>query len=180
MHFQQTPIKGLIEIIPRVFFDERGFFLETYQQKVFADHGIPYKFVQDNRSFSKKGVVRGLHFQKEPFAQGKLVQVITGKVLDVVVDIRPGSSTFGQHASFILDGEKGNMLYVPEGFAHGFAALEDTVFVYKCTNFYNKAAESGIVWNDPQLAINWQLTNPVVSDKDQLLPTFQTAIHVLT
>jgi dTDP-4-dehydrorhamnose 3,5-epimerase len=180
MHFQQTPIKGLVEIIPRIFTDERGFFLETYQQQVFSGQGIPTKFVQDNRSFSKKGVIRGLHFQKEPFAQGKLVQVVSGKVLDVVVDLRPDSPTFGQHASFILDSEKGNMLFVPEGFAHGFAALEDTVFVYKCTNFYNKGAESGIVWNDAQLAIDWHITNPVVSEKDQMLPTFQAAVHMLT
>jgi dTDP-4-dehydrorhamnose 3,5-epimerase len=160
MQFQYTPIEGLVEIIPRIFHDERGLFFESYQQDVFASHGVSTPFVQDNQSFSRKGVIRGLHFQKEPFAQGKLVRVITGKVLDVVVDLRPESATFGQHMKFILDSSLGNMVYVPEGFAHGFAALEDAILVYKCTNTYNKASESGIIWNDPQLNINWEVTNP--------------------
>lgn len=179
MHFQQTSIKGLIEVTPRIFFDERGFFFETYQQQLFANSGIPENFVQDNRSFSKKGVIRGLHFQKEPYAQGKLVQVIKGKVLDVVIDLRAGSPTLGHYAKFILDGEKGNMLYVPEGFAHGFAALQDTFLMYKCTNFYNKASESGICWNDPQLNIDWSITDPIVSEKDQILPSFEEAMNIL-
>ncbi len=167
-----THIDGLLEISPRIFHDERGLFFESYKQELFARHGIPFEFVQDNQSFSRKGVVRGLHFQKEPFAQGKLVRVITGKVLDVVVDIRPGSSTFGQHRKFILDSDLGNMVYVPAGFAHGFAALEDSIFLYKCTHAYKPEAESGIVWNDPQLNIDWEITHPVVSHKDQLLPLF--------
>ena len=127
---------------------------------------------QDNFSFSTKGVLRGLHFQHNPNGQGKLVRVMTGKALDVVVDLRKDSPTFGQHEKFVLDAQKGNMLYVPPGFAHGFIALEETIFVYKCTDFWNKGAESGIRWNDPNLAIDWTHENPIISDKDQLLPLF--------
>jgi dTDP-4-dehydrorhamnose 3,5-epimerase len=178
MRFQHTPIEGLIEIIPRIFHDERGLFFESYHQNLFTSQGIPTTFVQDNQSFSRKGVIRGLHFQKEPFAQGKLVRVITGKVLDIVVDLRTQSPTFGQHAKFILDSELGNMLYVPEGFAHGFAALADTILVYKCTNLYNKAAESGIIWNDPQLNIDWEVTHPIISEKDLALSSFQDILNI--
>jgi dTDP-4-dehydrorhamnose 3,5-epimerase len=178
MHFQHTSLTGLIEITPRIFHDERGFFFESFQQNLFVNQGIPATFVQDNQSFSRKGVIRGLHFQKEPFAQGKLVRVITGKVLDVVVDLRTNSPTFGQHAKFILDSRLGNMVYIPEGFAHGFAALEDAIFVYKCTNVYHKSSESGILWNDPQLHIDWEVTDPVVSEKDQALPPFQSMLNV--
>jgi dTDP-4-dehydrorhamnose 3,5-epimerase len=128
--------------------------------------------VQDNFSFSTAGVLRGLHFQKDPHAQGKLVRCMTGKVKDVIVDLRKSSPTFGQHASFILDADQGNMLYVPAGFAHGFVALEETIFVYKCTDFWNKEAESGLRWNDPSLQISWDIENPIVSDKDQILPLF--------
>jgi dTDP-4-dehydrorhamnose 3,5-epimerase len=128
--------------------------------------------VQDNFSFSTAGVLRGLHFQKDPHAQGKLVRCMTGKVKDVIVDLRTSSPTFGQHASFILDADQGNMLYVPAGFAHGFVALEETIFVYKCTDFWNKEAESGLRWNDPSLQISWDIENPIVSDKDQILPLF--------
>jgi dTDP-4-dehydrorhamnose 3,5-epimerase len=178
MRFQHTHIAGLVEIFPRIFHDERGSFFESFQQKLFDSHGIPAAFVQDNQSFSRKGVIRGLHFQKEPFAQGKLVRVITGKVVDVVVDLRIQSPTFGQHAKFLLDSALGNMLYVPEGFAHGFAALEDATVFYKCTNGYNKASESGIVWNDPQLNINWEITHPIISEKDLALPSFQDILNV--
>jgi dTDP-4-dehydrorhamnose 3,5-epimerase len=165
------PIEGLIEIFPRIFHDDRGFFFESYNQQVFFDNGLTETFLQDNQSFSKKGVVRGLHFQNPPFAQGKLVRVITGKVVDVVVDIRKSSPTYGQHAKFLLESDKSNMLYVPPGFAHGFVALEDSIFSYKCTNLYNKPAESGILWNDPALNINWDVENPIVSSKDiELLP----------
>lgn len=169
MEFKETYIKGLIEIVPKVFRDERGWFLETYNEKIFRDIGISEKFVQDNQSFSVKGVVRGLHFQRAPFAQGKLVRVISGKVLDVAVDLRKDSPTFGKHKTFILDSEKGNMVYIPEGFAHGFAALENSVFVYKCTNLYNKESEGGINWADPMLNIDWGVKNPIVSEKDQAL-----------
>jgi len=169
MEFKESYIKGLVEIVPKVFEDDRGWFLETYNEKVFKDQGITEKFIQDNQSFSVKGVVRGLHFQRPPFAQGKLVRVITGKVLDVAVDLRKNSPTFGKYESFILDSKKCNMVYIPEGFAHGFAALEDSIFAYKCTNLYNKESEGGINWADPSLNIDWGVKNPIVSEKDQAL-----------
>lgn len=172
MEFKESFIKGLFEIQPRIFEDERGFFFESYNKDAFAKHGLDFDFVQDNQSFSVKGVLRGLHFQKEPFAQGKLVRVVKGKVLDVVVDLRRSSPTFGQHATFVLEAEKNNMVYVPEGFAHGFLALEEAIFMYKCTNLYNKASESGIIWNDPTLNIDWGITAPNVSEKDLILPAF--------
>ena len=173
MQVRSTAIDGLIELTPRIFHDERGHFFESYNKPLFTSLGFPMNFVQDNQSFSTKGVLRGLHFQSEPFAQGKLVRVITGKVLDVVVDIRPDSATFGQHETFVLDAALANMVWVPEGFAHGFVALEDSIFSYKCTNVYNKQAEGGILWNDPALGIDWGIANPNVSDKDQILPTFR-------
>lgn len=166
MEFKKLAIEGVIEIIPRVFHDDRGFFFESFNLGVFEKNGLELSFVQDNQSFSKKGVVRGLHFQNPPFAQGKLVRVISGIALDVIVDIRKESVTFGKHLSVVLDAEKKNMLYVPEGFAHGFAALTDVVFAYKCTNLYNKASESGLLFNYPALAIDWQTENPIVSEKD--------------
>ncbi len=169
MEVRKTSIEGLVEIFPRVFADERGAFFESYNQQLFESLGLPTNFVQDNQSFSVKGVLRGLHFQNEPFAQGKLVRVISGKVMDVAVDIRPGSPTFGQYETFILDAERNNMAYIPEGFAHGFVALEDSVFSYKCTNVYSKASESGIIWNDPDLNIDWGVADPIVSDKDKVL-----------
>jgi dTDP-4-dehydrorhamnose 3,5-epimerase len=176
MEFRSTGIEGLIEVLPRIFKDERGFFVETYQKEEFEANGISVDFVQDNLSYSTAGVLRGLHFQNEPFAQGKLVRVTKGKVLDVVVDIRVGSSTFGQHRKFLLTEEAQNMVYVPTGFAHGFVALEDSIFTYKCTNLYNKQSESGIIWNDPDLAIDWEIENPNVSPKDLILPTFKSLI----
>jgi dTDP-4-dehydrorhamnose 3,5-epimerase len=172
MEFKELALKGIIEITPRIFEDERGMFFEAFNDKVFKDNGLDVQFVQDNQSFSVKNVVRGLHFQKEPFAQGKLVRVISGKVLDIVVDIRKDSATYGQHLKVILDGKKNNMVYVPGGFAHGFTALEDTVFIYKCTHLYNKSAESGILWSDPQLAIDWEVANPILSEKDKFLSLF--------
>lgn len=179
MEFRHNNIAGLVEIVPRIFNDERGFFFESYQKKLFADNGVPFDFVQDNQSFSAKGVLRGLHFQREPFAQGKLVRVITGRALDVVVDLREESPTFGQCESFLLDSIRNNMVYVPEGFAHGFLALEDTVLQYKCTNVYHKPSEGGILWNDPQLNIRWGVDNPVVSEKDRQLPTFEDAMKII-
>ncbi len=173
MQVIKTSIEGLIELRPQSFKDSRGSFLETYNQPVYTALGLPDRFVQDNQSFSVKGVLRGLHFQKEPFAQGKLVRVIVGKVMDIAVDLREGSPTFGKYEAFMLDGETSNMAYIPEGFAHGFVALEDSIFSYKCTNVYNKAAESGIIWNDPDLNIDWGIENPIVSDKDQELTTFR-------
>jgi len=173
MQIRETSIAGLVEIFPRVFQDDRGFFFESYNEEVFRNLGLPTHFVQDNQSFSIKGVVRGLHFQNAPFAQGKLVRVISGRVLDVAVDIRPDSPTFGNHEVFELRSDTNNMAYIPEGFAHGFVALEDSVFSYKCTNVYNKGAESGLLWNDPDLGIDWGVENPIVSEKDIILPTFK-------
>jgi len=174
MQFAPTKLAGVIEITPRVFEDERGYFFESYNINLFKEQGITEDFLQDNQSFSRKGVIRGLHFQREPFAQGKLVRVIRGAVLDVVVDIRPGSPTFGQHESFLLTEENQKMVYLPAGFAHGFSTLEDAVFSYKCTNVYHKASEGGILYNDPVLAIDWQVVEPIVSEKDLELPGFDT------
>lgn len=173
MEFRKTSIEGLIEIYPKIFGDARGHFFESYRQDIFAQNGIPCQFVQDNQSFSTAGVLRGLHFQNSPFAQGKLVRVVTGKVIDVAVDIRPNSPTFGKYQKFTLDASLQNMVYIPEGFAHGFAALEDSIFSYKCTNNYNKASEGGIIWNDPDLNIDWGIKNPNVSEKDLELTTFK-------
>lgn len=180
MEFRKTNIEGLVEIFPKVFKDERGYFLETFQEELFRQHGVPYLYKQDNHSVSAKGVLRGLHLQKPPFAQGKLVRVATGKALDVVVDLRKDSKTLGQVATFLLDSQVCNMVYVPEGFAHGFVSLEDhTTFLYKCTNTYHKASEGGIIWNDPTLNISWGVENPLVSEKDLLLPTFEEMLNIL-
>ncbi|MEY5047113.1 MAG: hypothetical protein RLZZ175_472 [Bacteroidota bacterium] len=173
MEFVKSHIEGLIEIFPSIFPDERGIFFESYSEKKFKENGLDLKFVQDNQSFSHKGVLRGLHFQANPHGQGKLVKVSYGKALDVVVDLRMDSKTFGQHKSFILDSERHNMVYIPVGFAHGFLALEDVVLQYKCTGLYNKQSEGGIIWNDKDLNINWGIENPIVSSKDLELPTFE-------
>lgn len=174
MQFTPTTLAGVIEITPRIFEDERGYFFESYNINLFKEHGIPEDFLQDNQSFSRKGVVRGLHYQREPFAQGKLVRVIRGAVLDVVVDIRPDSPTFGGYESFLLTEENQKMVYLPAGFAHGFSTLEDAIFSYKCTNVYHKSSEGGIVYNDPSLGIDWQVSEPIVSEKDLELPDFTT------
>jgi dTDP-4-dehydrorhamnose 3,5-epimerase len=174
MEVRETFISGLLEIYPRIFKDKRGYFLETYNKETFAKAGIKTPFMQDNLSYSTKGVLRGLHFQSPPFAQAKLVSVISGRVLDVAVDLRKDSPTYGKYAKVLLDAEKRNMFLVPEGFAHGFLALEDSIFSYKCSNLYNKEAESGIIWNDSELAIDWDFSNPIVSEKDILLPSFKS------
>lgn len=168
MKVTETGFEGLLDIQPRVFGDDRGYFFESFREDTLADRGIAIDFVQDNQSYSVKGTLRGLHFQKPPFAQAKLVRVITGKVLDVVVDIRPGSPTFGQTYKKVLDASIHNMLLVPAGFAHGFAALEDSIFSYKCSNYYNKESEGGILWNDTQLNIDWEVEDPIISDKDKV------------
>lgn len=173
MQVIQTPFEGLFQLIPTLYQDERGWFYESYKQTTFQSLGVHYNFVQENQSFSQKGVIRGLHLQREPWAQAKLASVLWGKVLDVVVDLRPDSKTFCQVYSCVLDGQRRNMLMVPDGFAHGFAALEDSLFFYKCSNLYNKAAEGGILYNDPALKIEWPVENPIVSDKDKLLPTLE-------
>lgn len=172
MEFKHSRLKGVIEIIPNVFGDNRGYFLESYNKNLFKDNGIDIDFVQDNQSLSSKGVLRGLHFQTPPFAQDKLVRVISGRVLDVVVDIRKNSTTYGEFETFELRSDLKNMLLVPKGFAHGFATLEDdTLFVYKCSNIYNKESEGGLKWDS--LSIDWKLTNPLISEKDLILPNFE-------
>ena len=170
MEFRELALSGLVEITPRVFHDERGFFFESYSEQAFKGAGLNLTFVQDNQSFSKAGVVRGLHFQQPEAAQGKLVRVLSGTALDVVVDIRKSSPTYGRSFSLLLSAETNNMMYVPPGFAHGFSALTDVVFYYKCTGLYNKAAEGGLLYNDPALEIDWQVSNPTVSGKDLELP----------
>lgn len=165
-----TPIAGLVEIFPRVFHDSRGYFFESFRQDWLEKQGISIDWVQDNQSFSQKGTVRGLHFQQGDYAQAKLVRVITGRVLDVAVDLRKDSPTFGQHFSTVLDSQKNNLLFVPVGFAHGFSVLEDAIFAYKCSNYYHKASEGGILWSDPTLGIDWQVDQPIISDKDMVWP----------
>ncbi|NVN95934.1 MAG: dTDP-4-dehydrorhamnose 3,5-epimerase [Bacteroidetes bacterium] len=173
MEIIKTPIADLLIIQPQVFRDDRGYFFESYSKQKFLDAGLNLNFVQDNESKSQKNVLRGLHFQNSPFAQGKLVRVIKGSVLDVAVDIRKSSLTYGK--SFMLELTELNktMLWIPPGFAHGFATLEDdTIFSYKCTNIYNKASEGSILWNDPDLNIEWNIENPILSDKDKVSPLF--------
>jgi len=179
MRVQSTNFESLIEIFPDVFEDERGWFYEFYKEETFKKHNLHHSFPQENQSFSKKGVVRGLHFQRPPYAQAKLVTALTGKVLDVVVDLRPNSKTFKQVFYCVLDSRKRNMLMVPEGFAHGFSALEDSVFYYKCSNVYNKASESGIKWDDPELNIDWRVENPIISKKDSELPSMAESLENL-
>ncbi len=176
MNFIPTPLSGLYLIEPKVWRDERGYFFESFKQKQFTEAGIDAVFVQDNQSLSQKGTLRGLHAQAEPFAQGKLVRVIQGKVLDVAVDIRKESPTYGQHFSVELSGDNFQMLWIPPGFLHGFITLENnTIFAYKVSGgLYAKAAEIGVIWNDPKLAINWNLPESeiILSEKDKALPQF--------
>ena len=168
MEIEEKEIKGLIEIFPKVFGDQRGFFLETFNASRYNDILRNIQFVQDNFSSSNKGVLRGLHFQNPPYSQGKLVQVITGSALDVAVDLRRNSETYGQHVKVLLSAEKRNQFWIPEGFAHGFLSLEDnTIFSYKCTNYYNPQSEVTILWNDRNLKIDWQIDNPIISPKDK-------------
>lgn len=173
MQVLPSPLEGLLVIHPRIFNDARGYFFESYNQQAFQNAGLDLHFVQDNQSLSQRGVLRGLHLQNPPHAQGKLVRVIQGKVLDVCVDVRKESSTYGQYFSYELSGENKTMMWIPPGFAHGFSTLEDnTVFSYKCTGLYNKEAEHGIRWNDPALNIDWGISDALVSDKDEELPLF--------
>ena len=173
MKILPTPLLDLFEIEPRVFGDERGYFFESYSAQLFKAAGIQADFVQDNESYSNAGVVRGLHFQVPTKAQGKLVRVQRGKVLDVAVDIRKGSPTYGQHHAVELSGENKKMLWIPPGFAHGFATLEDgTVFLYKCTDTYSPEYEGSILWSDETLKIDWKVISPKLSEKDQKGPNF--------
>lgn len=178
MIIEQTNLKGCFVIKPNVFKDERGWFFESFNVNTFnRETGIATSFVQDNESKSSKGVLRGLHFQTGDYAQAKLVRVVKGSVLDVCVDIRKDSKTFGKHYSLILDDKEHKQLYIPRGFAHGFLVLEDdTVFSYKCDNYYYKPSESGIVFNDKKLNINWGVSEDqvILSEKDKQLPTFES------
>lgn len=177
MEIVKTKIPDLFIIKPRVFEDNRGYFFESYNKNVFLQNGIDQNFVQDNESKSSKGVLRGLHFQKTPFAQGKLVRVMQGSVLDVAVDLRKASPTYGEWVAVELNHDNKWMYWIPPGFAHGFVTLEDsTVFFYKCTNVYNKEAEGSILWNDPDLNIDWKISNPILSEKDTQSPLFKNFI----
>ncbi|MEI7441915.1 MAG: dTDP-4-dehydrorhamnose 3,5-epimerase [bacterium] len=171
MEILSTPLDGVFVLKSKLFDDERGFFLEAYKESLFKEKNLCASWVQDNVSFSHKGVVRGLHFQKDPFAQIKLVRVLAGRAFDVAVDLRKGSKTFGKSYSLELSFNNGLALYIPDGFAHGFQALEDsTVLSYKCSRAYNPSSESGILWNDPGLNIEWPLRSKAIcSPKDQKL-----------
>jgi len=178
--FTPLSLSGLMLIEPQVFGDDRGFFMETYSKKEFTKNGIDVDFVQDNHSRSSLGVLRGLHFQKPPFAQAKLIRVSMGAVLDVAVDIRPDSPTFGKWDSAHLSAENKNMLYIPVGFAHGFYCLTEIVdFQYKCSSFYDKESEGGFLWNDPDVNVGWLAASPILSEKDKLLPSFKSQIKEL-
>jgi len=175
MILEETKLKGSFLIKPTVHEDSRGYFLETFKETFLLNNGLEYNFVQDNESKSQRGVLRGLHFQRRDEAQAKLVRVITGSVLDVIVDIRKGSPTFGEHYKIVLSEKNKFQLLVPRGFAHGFLVLEDdTIFSYKCDNFYNKDSEGGIIYSDPELQIDWGMpeNDLILSEKDELLPTF--------
>ncbi|MHC6657504.1 dTDP-4-dehydrorhamnose 3,5-epimerase [Aeromonas salmonicida] len=179
MNVIKTKISDLLIIEPKVFGDERGFFYETYQDARYKAAGITLDFVQDNRSRSTQNVLRGLHFQKTK-PQGKLVTVTQGHVFDVAVDLRPDSPTFGQHESVLLTGDNKVQFYIPPGFAHGFCVLSETAdFQYKCTDYYDPADESGLLWNDPELGIEWPLAAPVLSPKDSVQPTLAQIRHNL-
>ncbi|MEI6682681.1 MAG: dTDP-4-dehydrorhamnose 3,5-epimerase [Bacteroidota bacterium] len=177
MEIIHTPLDGLLIIKPDLFADERGYFFESFNLEKFTAAGLDLKFVQDNESMSKKGVLRGLHYQAPLFGQGKLVRVIRGAVLDVAVDIRKNSPTYGKWESVVLTGQNKWMYWIPEGFAHGFVTLEDdTIFFYKCTNVYNKASEGSIHWNDPDLNIDWGESDPLISAKDMAAPRFSELV----
>ena len=167
MIFNSVEIEGLSIIDPNIFEDDRGYFFESYNKEIFHNNGITDLFVQDNQSKSQKNVLRGLHFQLPPYSQAKLVRVIQGSVLDVVVDLRKASKTYGKHFSIVISAENRKMFFIPEGFAHGFLTLEDnTIFSYKCSNVYHSESEDSILWNDEQINIEWGIENPILSGKD--------------
>lgn len=183
MKYTATAIPGVLVFEPRVFGDERGYFFESFRQDVFEKHAGRATFVQDNESLSGYGILRGLHYQKPPLMQGKLVRVVRGKVLDVAVDIRKSSPTFGKHVSQILSDENKQMMWIPRGFAHGFVVLsESAIFSYKCDNYYSPDHDTGIIWRDSELGIDWML--PVediqVSEKDERLPKFSEITPVIS
>lgn len=174
MDVSKTNIEGLLVIQPKVFGDERGYFFESFRDDLLNNHGVSSKFVQDNQSKSNKGILRGLHFQKAPHAQGKLVRVVKGSVLDIALDIRTNSPTYGHHFSIELNEVNKTIFYIPPGFAHGFLTLEDnTLFSYKCTNYYNLESEDSVLWNSELLNIDWGIENPILSEKDNTAPNFK-------
>lgn len=176
MNFIKTDIDGVYIIEPKIWPDARGYFFESYNKKVFDEAGLTYDFVQDNQSKSSYGTIRGLHFQKSEFSQAKLVRVIEGTVLDVAVDLRAGSKTFGKHVAVELSAENNRQLMIPRGFAHGFSVLSETaVFTYKCDNVYNKASEGGLIWNDKDIGIDWKIPadKVILSDKDRKHPSLK-------
>ena len=175
MPFTKTDIPGLVIFDPAVYKDDRGYFFESYNEQVFRQEGITTRFVQDNQSFSRYGVIRGLHYQLEPYAQKKLIRVLQGKILDLAVDMRKGSPTYGQYMSIELSAENRRQFYIPKGFAHGFSVLSETAEVsYKCDAFYHKESEGGLRYDDPQLKIDWKIPpgKAIVSSKDLDLPVW--------
>lgn len=178
MKVTKTHIEDLIVIEPTVFGDDRGYFFESFNAQVWEEKvGYIPAFVQDNESKSHKEVLRGLHFQKPPYSQGKLVRVVSGSVLDVAVDLRKDSPTYGEHVKIVLSAANKKQLFIPEGFAHGFLTLEnDTIFTYKCTNYYHHESEGGLAWNDSALNIDWEIENPILSEKDKNYDNFLTFV----
>lgn len=172
MEVKHFDIRGLVEFRPKIFNDDRGSFFESFRMDILQREGIDKSFVQDNQSFSYKNVLRGIHFQKKPHEQAKLIRVVYGKALDVAVDLRPDSDTYGKYQMVILDSVTNNMFYIPEGFGHGFLALENCILQYKCTAYYHPASDSGIIWDDPDLGIDWGIDEPILSAKDAALPSF--------
>jgi len=179
MNFIATKLQGCYCIEPKIFDDHRGYFMESFNEKTFYEKtGQQIHFVQDNQSFSSKGVLRGLHYQVGEHAQSKLIRVLSGEILDIAVDIRPDSVTYGQHVTIVLSSENQKQFFIPKGFAHGFLVLSDTATIfYKCDNFYNKESEGGIIYNDPTLNIDWQFSESelIISEKDAVQPTFDKA-----
>lgn len=179
--FRRLQIPDVILVQPKVFPDHRGFFKEVYKYSDFAKNGIPQHFVQDNVSLSYRNVVRGLHYQREPKPMGKLVTVLLGEIWDVAVDLRKGSPTYGKWVSVVLSDKNHNIVYVPEGFAHGFCCLsEQAIVAYKVTNEFDPKLDSGFLWNDPEVAVEWPVTEAIVSEKDSKLPPFREADHNFT
>ena len=179
MNFIPTTLEGCFLIEPKVIADERGYFMESFNEMTFQlGIGQPVHFVQDNQSYSSQGVLRGMHYQTGPHAQAKLVRVLSGEVLDVAIDIRPGSNTFGQHVSVLLSAQNQKQLFIPRGFAHGFLVMSpNATFFYKCDNFYNKESEGGILFNDPALGIDWNFETEklLISEKDKVQPNLEKA-----
>ena len=179
MNYIATELEGCYCIEPEIFVDHRGYFMESFNEKTFQEKtGMPIHFVQDNQSFSSKGVLRGLHYQTGEHAQSKLIRVLSGEILDVAVDIRPDSKTYGQQITIILSAENQKQFFVPKGFAHGFLVLSETATIfYKCDNFYNKESEGGIIYNDPTLNIDWQFPEAdlIISEKDTVQPTLENS-----